>query len=356
MITEKKLKLVIPRHHAWPPLDQAAWDAATRSGGLFDAQGALSRHQASQLPVFEAAYGRWLGFLAVHQPGLAIESGLDHFDQGRVQAFYESLNAALAPCTVRAYMTSLWTVVRAMAPDRSFEALHAATRHICRIAEPVTDKRDRIVPARDLYALGFDLMERAASCSTALNEAGLYRDGLMIALLIAMPVRLGNFASIEIDRHLLKQGDEYWLVFPADEVKNRRPLEYRLPEALKDPIERYLSVFRPRLLERRSRHWRGDVADALWISEHGKPMKSRRIWVLIKSRTKERFGFPISPHCFRYCAATSIATEIPEDVGIIQPVLGHARAATGERFYNQARSLEVAVRFQAGIESLRNGG
>ena len=120
MITAKKLKLVIPRHHAWPPLDQAAWDAATRSGGLFDAQGALSRHQANQLPVFEAAYGRWLGFLAVHQPGLAIESGLDHFDQGRVQAFYERLNAALAPCTVRVYMTSLWTVVRAMAPENPF--------------------------------------------------------------------------------------------------------------------------------------------------------------------------------------------------------------------------------------------
>ena len=252
--------------------------------------------------------------------------------------------------------TGLWAVVRAMAPDRSFEALRAATRHICRIAEPVINKRDRIVPARDLNTLGFDLMQSAASCGTAFEEAALYRDGLMIALLIAIPVRLGNFTSIEIDRHLLKQGDDHWLAFPSDEVKNHRPLDYRLPEALKKPMERYLSVYRPRLLERRNQHYRDDRVDALWITEQGKSMGRRRIWDLIKSHTKERFGFPITPHGFRYCAATSIATEIPEHVGIVQPVLGHADAATGERFYNQARSFEVASRFQAGIESLRNEG
>ncbi len=53
--------------------------------------------------------------------------------------------------------------------------------------------------------------------------------------------------------------------------------------------------------------------------------------------TRERFGFPVNPHRFRDCAATSIAIEAPEHVGIILPVLGHARATTGERYYNQAQ-------------------
>jgi hypothetical protein len=36
------------------------------------------------------------------------------------------------------------------------------------------------------------------------------------------------------------------------------------------------------------------------------------------------------------------------------PVLGHARATTGERYYNQARSLHAARRFQAVIDDFRN--
>jgi len=355
MITPTKLGLVIPRHHAWSPLDQAAWITATRPGGIFDSRGALSRQSATMLPVLEAAYGRWLGFLSVHQPGRPIESGLDHFEADFVRAFYKFLNAALAPCSVCAYLTSLLTVVRAMAPNQSFNALHNAVRHIWRVAEPVIDKHARIAPARDLYALGFDLMGTAPSRSTALKESGQYRDGLMIALLIAAPVRLGNFASIEIGRHLLQPDDGFRLVFPPDEVKNNRPLEHRLPTALTDPMETYLSVYRPRLLERRGRHWRGDVGNALWISEHGTHMRRSCIRDRIKWRTEARFGFSINPHCFRDCAATSIATEIPEHVGIIQPVLGHANVATGERFYNQAQSVNAARRFQAAIDSLREG-
>ncbi len=63
---------------------------------------------------------------------------------------------------------------------------------------------------------------------------------------------------------------------------------------------------------------------------------------------------PVNPQLFRDCAATSIAIEAPDHVGIIMPVLGHARATTGERYYNQARSLEAARRFQAVIDGFRN--
>jgi len=225
--------------------------------------------------------------------------------------------------------------------------------HLKRAAKPVSDKRSRIVPIRDLYAVGRRLMEIAPATPTPLKGAGLYRDGLMIALLAARPIRIGNLSSIEIDRHLRWQGDAFWLVFPAAEVKNRRPLEFVLPANLTKPISEYLDFYRPRLLERRGRHWRGCPGKALWISEHGTAFGRSHIRERICRRTRERFGFSVNPHLFRDCAATSIATEDPAHVGIIMPILGHARADTAERYYNQARSLDAARRYQDAIGTLR---
>ena len=209
-----KLDLPILRLPDWPAQDRAAWEAAATSVGWFDDGGRLARYSRNRIRVFESAYGRWLSFLVSYDPDFTLENGLDHLGRDRVGAYYERLHAVLAPCTVRAYMTDLLTVVRAMAPDQSFEALHNAVRHIWRIAEPVTDKYGRLVPARDLYTLGCELMQDAPARSTLLKQAGLYRDGLMIAMLIARPVRLGNFASIEIDLHIKKLNHDYWLVFP----------------------------------------------------------------------------------------------------------------------------------------------
>ena len=354
ILTPTKLDLPILRAPHWPAYDRAIWEAEITNVGWFDDGGRLARYPQRRIRIFESAYGRWLGFLRVYFPDLALVSGLDHFGRDQVVAYYECHHAVLAPCTVRAYITDLLTVVRAMAPVQSFEALHNAARHIWRTAEPVTDKNASLVPARDLFTLGFDLMRDAPELSTELKRASQYLDGLMIAMLIAVPVRLGNFVAIEIDRHLLKKNDDYWLVFPGSEVKNGRPLEYRLPASLCQPIETYLEQHRPHLLARRGRFYDGDPGNALWISEHGTALKRFPIRERIKRRTRERFGFPVIPHRFRDCAATSIAIEDPEHVGIIMTALGHAYAKTGEQIYNQARSLEAARRYQAVIDGFRD--
>ncbi len=352
--TVTKLDIPIPHVAHWPEADRTAWEAATKEVGWFDEGGRLLRYSRTRINVFQSAYGRWLGFLSLHDPDLVIESGLDHLGRDCIGAYYQYLYAVLAPCTVRAYLTSLLTVVRAMAPGQSYDVLHNAVRHIWRIAEPVTDKYGGIVPARDLFALGRRLMHDAPARSTPLKQAGLYRDGLMIAMLIARPVRLGNFASIEIDRHIRKLNHDYWLLFPAAEVKNHRPLEFPLPPALTEPVEHYLSVYRPHLLSHRGRYWREHPGNSLWISDQGAPLKRAPLRARIQKHTRERFGFPVSPHRFRDCAATSIAIEDPEHVGIIMPVLGHAGTTTGERYYNQARSLHAAHRFQSVIDNIRN--
>ena len=173
-----------------------------------------------------------------------------------------------------------------------------------------------------------------------------------LRLLAACPIRVANLESIEIGRHLIQDTNGFRLVFPGVEVKNRRPLDFPLPDKLDEPISRYLSLCRPYLLGYRGRRRHEDPGQALWISKYGTALKRVTIWSLISRRTRARFGSSIYPQLFRDCAATSIAIELPDQVGIIQPVLGHNNPATGQKHYNQARSIDAARRFQSTIETL----
>lgn len=347
----QKLTITVMPIGQWPEHDQRAWSAALRHGGHFDEGGGLARYKPRRHQVMGAAYGRWLGFL---QESLGTEmppSGLALLhDRDLLTAFMSRLRV-LASHSARAYVTDLATVCRAMAPDAAFTLVAAAARHLWKTARAEGDKIGRMVPARDLYALGFDLMESAEDAATPLKRASRYRDGLMIAMLAAAPVRLSNFVAIEIGHHLVYDGVSYRLCFGPSEVKNGRPLELKLPPALKAAIDLWISSYRPQCLSRHGRWHRHFKESALWISESGSRYASAsQVGSRIQRQALRRFGKRINPHLFRDIAATSIATELPADAGIIRSVLGHASLRTGERFYNQARSVAAGTAYHAALD------
>jgi integrase len=348
----RKLSLDLVPERDWPEADRAAWYAALRPGDPLDEPGRLAGRDADQILKLIAAYGRWLGFLSERGIDWHSAHGIDYFTRENVAPFVARLSADLAPCTVRAYLTELTTVAQALAPDREFDVLKGATRHIWRTAKPVADKRGRLVSSRDLYDLGLDLMHGAEARSTALQTAGTFRDGLMITLLAARPMRRRNLASIEIDRQLTREGDLYWLSFPAEEIKTGRAIEFPLPRALTGPMEQYLTRYRPFLAARTGR-WKNEPGKALWISSDGSRLKGGRMHRGICERTQERFGRPINPHLFRDAAATSIAIEDPEHVGIVVAILGHSTIKTSERYYNQATGIDAVRRYQNVIAAYR---
>jgi len=74
------------------------------------------------------------------------------------------------------------------------------------------------VRSSKLFDLGRDLMRQAqAGEASAVDRAGLFRDGPLIALLAARPMRIGNLVSVQIDRHLVRAGGAYCLLFTATE-------------------------------------------------------------------------------------------------------------------------------------------
>jgi hypothetical protein len=70
-------------------------------------------------------------------------------------------------------------------------------------------------------------MDMAENDTAALLD---YRDGLMIALLAARPLRRRNLAMITIGRQLIRVGDAWDLIFAAEETKTGQPIEAILPD------------------------------------------------------------------------------------------------------------------------------
>lgn len=347
----RKLDVPIIAFDDWPPADRHAWQLALVDGGFFNPGGGLCGYSASRRAALHSAYGRWIGH--IRQRGGASVSGLGAADDIVYVATFRDALSSVAPCTSRGYLTDLYTVCRALMPQKDFPLLHAAVRHAWRTARPVGDKFSRMAPARDLFSLGFELMRRAGEMPTALKQAGRFRDGLMIALLMAAPVRLGNFMSMMVGRHLIRSPDQYRVCFDADEVKNRRPLELALPASLTEPINDWLENYRHVCLARRGRWHAGEDVGHLWISDHGSVFRrGSSVRTRIERETERQFGRPINPHLFRDIAATSTALEIPEDIGIVRTILGHSSARSGERFYNQAKSVKASLAHQAALYNL----
>ena len=76
-----------------------------------------------------------------------------------------------------------------------------------------------------------------------------YQWALAVQLLLVAPLRLGNLAGLELDRHLLRIGTgkrlRYQLLIPGEEVKNGQPIELPLPAGASALLELYRTRVRP---------------------------------------------------------------------------------------------------------------
>jgi integrase len=74
---------------------------------------------------------------------------------------------------------------------------------------------------------------------------------------------------------------------------------------------------------------------------------------MITNKTQARFGVRPTPHEFRHCAATSIAEFHPEDLHIIQVILGHATLDTAQQYYTRTKGIEAVLTLQTAMKRKR---
>jgi hypothetical protein len=78
-----------------------------------------------------------------------------------------------------------------------------------------------------------------------LGQARQVRNGLMVAMLAMHPIRLKNFAALEIGRSFVEIRGSWWIVLSASETKEDRPDERRVDDLLKPALDCYHRKYRP---------------------------------------------------------------------------------------------------------------
>ncbi len=321
----------------WPCLDQKAWEMAIAEGDILDGQGPAAHWATRTKQTNIQHYGRWLGWLLWSGQLVADALPVDRVTPAAVRAYHRHLAGLVAPMTVLSLLVGLKVTIAAMAPDRSWRWLQDLCNRVQRRAKPQTDKRSRIRPTGEIYVAALRELEALPSGNLNLHQAVRYRDAMILALLAARPLRVRNATEIELGRHLIRIDDRWLLTFPGEEMKNRQPLEFFLPNDLCPWLEHYIAAVRPVFPG-------AAQSNRLWLNQYGPVTSSRFIYLRVVKLTKRLFGTAINPHLLRDCAASSLALVSADMARAAAPLLGHRHFSTTERYYIQANELEASRR------------
>ena len=215
----------------WSRADRETWCAAQEKAGVLDDGGVASHLSARTLDDLTSRYSYLLYFLA--------ERGkLNHYGPAAVSVTEENildyvrfLEPRVSSVTLAKSVQKIARVAACLAPDRDWRWLRRIVRRLGLRARP-RDRRHEVVEIKELFRLGLRLMGQAEMTKnlTSFRRALACRDGLIIALFAADPLRLANIAALEIGRTLIKDGTTWSFEIPAEETKERRLHLAILPE------------------------------------------------------------------------------------------------------------------------------
>ena len=340
----------------WPVSDRDLWQAALIKGSPFDDKGARADLRPATNRGVEKSYGRWLDFLAKHDRESLAVSPATRITRDRVRAYITFLiDGGNHFSTVGLRIEQLHAAARVMDPRGNWDWLKTPASNFRQRSKPKRDKRERLVAASDLFQLGLKLMDEAPLQDLPGHAAVHYRDGLLVALLACVPMRLKNLSELRLGASLRNENGSWLITLPGIETKTHKPYETAWPTELVAMLERYLTTYRPLLADRR-RTSKIAPGDYVWTSAEGRPLSAKRINELMKLRTEAAFCRRVNPHLFRDAGATTMAIKDPTNVGVMVAVLGHAGPKTIERHYQQASGLQAQRTYLQGIACLRGGG
>jgi integrase len=332
----------------WPEADRIAFAKAYEPGDVFDeTNGPGSHHSEGWRRMVRTSYRRWLAFLKEHYPADLLRAPAMRITPERVRFFVEHLSGEVRPSTVAIEIANIYAAAQLISPEADWRWLASVRSQLAARATPEY-RLDRLVPGWHTLDLGIKLMEEARRMpiTSGKERDRQYRDGLMLVLVSLWNIRRRSLAAFTVTRHLeFDQAGVTLLLYPED-TKSKREESFRIPEPILPYLLHYLKVVRPRLLGRK-------VHDGLWASCKGCPLTAGRIYDILRARTKAAFGKAMGLHDFRRAAATFLATEAPDKVGLIPGILQHTSLEVGEKHYNLAQSVEASRRVGEHLANLR---
>jgi integrase len=330
----------------WPAADRTAWEAACRPAVRLTRGGTASHLKPVTQHDLQRRYGYFLDFLSrCGRLDLNSEAGGQTTPEN-VNSYILELGDRVSSVTVHGSISKLRQIVRLIAPGRDLQWLAEIEADLRYEMRP-RSKFDRVVLTDHLVKAGQTLMTAAATNPEMkeLARARTFRNGLMLALLACCPIRLKNFAALEIGRSIVEHKDRWWITLSAADTKEKRPDERPIPHFLQSAITAYVQLYRPILQGKNS------SSPGLWLSSaDGAPMKYYTVREAITETARSILGVKVTPHLFRTSGSSSAAIYAPDLLHLGSALLHHIDQRVTEEHYNRASSMHAAEAFATLIE------
>jgi integrase len=266
-----------------------------------------------------------------------------------VRDYVARLDMEMRPSSVALTIQSLCYASRLIAGERDWRWLSAIKARLVARARPI-DRFDHLTPPCQTLDFGIELMDTALALPMTSRKTRelQYRDGLILALLSLWPIRRRSLAALTVSQHIEIENDGVNLLLHPADTKSERFESFRAPEPLVPYLNRYLKDIRPRLLGPRPN-------DGLWASYRHGTLTDSGLYEIARTRLLKRFGRDMCLHDFRRSAATYLAIDAPEQIGLIPGVLQHSSPDVAERHYNLANAVKASQRLAQHRASVKNG-
>lgn len=180
------------------------------------------------------------------------------------------------------------------------------------------------------------------------SAALLLQTAAAIEILLYCPMRIGNLASLRMDRHLRWESRGrspiLHIVILGDEVKNGNPLHFELTGASADIVRDYIDRGRPQLSDQ--------PGDALFPKLNGDPKGPGDLSQQIKRVIFKETGLTVNPHLFRSLAGKIHNLVAAGDFATISHVLGD-RIETVMRSYVPFEQQASLRHYQGSVNEMR---
>lgn len=326
----------------WPEADRKAWFIACQPSQRLTRGGAGGHMKAITLDDLARRYGYFLDFL--NRRGLLdpTYAAGGHVTPENIDAYLKELIARVGSVTVQGSIYKVRRACELIDPARDLSWLADIEKDLALVIRP-RSKSDRWVLTEVLVEAGLTLIAEAEASRrmSRLGQARQVRNGLMVAMLAMHPVRLKNFAALEIGHSLIEINGLWWIVLSASETKERRPDERRINDLLQPALDRYLRKYRPFLAGT------DRSTMALWLSSNdGASMSYAGVERVLSETTRTAVGIAVSPHLFRTAIASSAAVHGGANPHLASALLHHTDGRVTEKHYNRASSISAGERLR----------
>ncbi len=340
-------KLHLP-YCRWPVADRLLWERASCSDDpLADAAGARLAEASRNSYLF--GWRRFLGFLAINEPSALEIAPTERLTIERVRSFVTHLAETRIPRSVANQVHMVYLADRVMMPERDWTWLKVIQARLF-AAAPANAATRPVVTSLQLLDLGQQLMDESILAEPdtpiSMDDAVRYRDGLMIALVAFIPIRLKNLAALELGRHILCEGNSWSIIVSGEETKTGRSIDYPIPTFLESYLATYLNIIRPQMVAH-------STCAAFWLNSRGGALAYAAIGDIFSRHSESRLGFRLTPHDARDAAATTWAISMPDQIGVARDLLAHSDLRTTTRYYNRARGIEASRAYSQVIAGMR---